>query len=276
MPATGEATGAPRSIGAYVSAPKAYSTVSYWLEGSDGLVLIDTQFLPSDALKFVDAAERATGKKVLLAIVLHPNPDKFNGVAAMQQRGIRVVTSAQVAREIPAVHRIRLGWFYDEFRPDYPKDAPAPTAFGDRTTQMQVAGMTLTMHVLGPGCSAAHVVVQSGDAIFVGDLVASGTHAWLELGLVDAWLTRLDEVRALRPARVYPGRGPAGGPETIEATDRYLRFVRESVVQAKPEGDLGTLRRWALSAAIEGAYPSLSYPLFMREGLPAVWRQMQK
>ena len=60
------------------------------------------------AVFLVAAAEKATGKKVSTAIVLHPNPDKFNGTAALQARGIDVITSRQVRELIPAVHQIRL------------------------------------------------------------------------------------------------------------------------------------------------------------------------
>src|SRR5262245_53399149 len=91
-------------VGAYVSSNSGFSTNSFWIEGPEGLVLVDTQFLPSAAVEMVEWAERATGKKAVLAFVLHANPDKFNGTAALQQRGIRVLTSADVKKHIPSVH----------------------------------------------------------------------------------------------------------------------------------------------------------------------------
>jgi len=262
-------------VGVFTAEPRAFSTNSYWLEGKDGLVLVDTQFLPSDALKSIEAAERTTGKKVALAVVLHANPDKFNGTEALQQRGIRVITSEQVKALIPGVHRIRTGWFYRRYAPDYPVEAPLPDAFGSASRDMEAAGVRFQLHVLGAGCSAAHVVLQAGADLFTGDLVASGTHAWLELGLVDPWLARLAELRALRPARVFPGRGPAGGPELIEATENYLRFVRQTVLEAKPEGELGFFAKGRLAAEIERAFSQLGYPNFMHDGLAEVWRQLQ-
>src|SRR5688572_3365013 len=83
-------------VGTYVSSGWGFHTSSYWIEGPDGLIIIDTQFLPSAAEELINWAEAATGKKVKLAIALHANPDKFNGTAVMQKRGIRVVTSQQV------------------------------------------------------------------------------------------------------------------------------------------------------------------------------------
>jgi glyoxylase-like metal-dependent hydrolase (beta-lactamase superfamily II) len=128
------------------------------------------------------------------------------------------------------------------------------------------------LHVLGPGCSAAHVVVQAGDAVFVGDLINPDNHAWLELGTIDEWLKRLEEIRAMKPVRIYPGRGKAGGIELIDRQAAYLRFVQRAVQARNPSGALNFVNKFALTRQIEAAYPDLGYPLFMRDGLEAVWR----
>jgi glyoxylase-like metal-dependent hydrolase (beta-lactamase superfamily II) len=265
------------TVGVFTSSAKTFSTASYWLRGPQGLVLIDTQFLPKEALLALQAAERATGQRVTHALVLHPNPDKFNGTALLQTRGVQVQTSAQVAAQIPSVHQIRLGWFAEEYKPDYPADAAKPTVFGDKTQELSWSGVGLNLHVLGPGCSAAHVVAQvqtaEGSAVFVGDLVNPDNHAWLELGRIDDWLRRLDEVSAMKPVRVYPGRGQAGGPELLARQAEYLRYVQKRVQAEQPSGDLGWFTKLKLQRQIEGQYPGLGYPIFMRDGLAAVWRE---
>ncbi len=269
------AVAAVGDAGVYTSPPKTFSTASYWIEGVDGVVLIDTQFLPKEGLLAVDMAEKATGKKVTTAIVLHPNPDKFNGTAALQQRGVRVITAAQVAALIPAVHTIRWGWFGQEFAPDYPKDAARPEAFGDKTQTLAIHGLTLKLHVLGRGASGAHVVVQWRDQVFVGDLVNPSNHAWLELGLVNEWLARLDEIKNMQPAAIHPGRGAAGGPALLDAQAAYLRAVQGAVREALSAGELGWFTKLRLQNKIEAAYPSFGYPIFVRDGWAAVWRTEQ-
>src|SRR5258708_647955 len=98
-------------VGSYTSSWNGFRTTSYWIEGPTGLILIDTQFLPCSALEMVEWAESVTGKKAVMAIILHPNPDKFNGTALYQSRGIKVVTSAHVLKLIPEVHKLRTEWF---------------------------------------------------------------------------------------------------------------------------------------------------------------------
>lgn len=253
-------------VGVFVSSPRTFETNSFWIEGPDGLVLIDTQFLPSEGLRALEAAERATGKRVVLAVVLHANPDKFNGTRALQDRGVRVITSAQIAALIPAVHTLRHGWFASRYPNEYPDEAPAPEVFGDATTTLPIAGTEITLHVLGAGCSEAHVVVQWRDHVFVGDLVANESHSWLELGRVDEWRERLREIEAMAPRHVHPGRGPSGGVELLREERAYIDSVVE-IVRANPDAEIP-----ALAAQIEERYPGYGYPVFLRVGLPAVRR----
>lgn len=255
----------------YRSRPWGFDTNSFFLEGPEGLVMIDTQFLPSAAEEAVEAAQARTGKEVVLAIVLHPNPDKFNGTALLQARGIRVVTSAEVATTIPEVHALRSRWFHDRYAPDYPEAVPAPEI--TNRARLEVAGLELTLHRLGPGCSHAHLAVAHEGHLFVGDLVASGTHAWLELGLLEAWHERLDELEALSPTAVHPGRGRSGGPAVIAEQRRYLRAVTAEVASAQAanlDRDRGVER--AKQALIQ-RYPERRYRVFLELGLPAVWRR---
>jgi glyoxylase-like metal-dependent hydrolase (beta-lactamase superfamily II) len=261
-------------VGAYVSAPKGFDTSAYWIEGPDGLVLIDTQFQPSATTELADIAERLTGKKIALAIVLHPNPDKFNGTATLQKRGVKVVTSEQVAALIPEVHALRTKWFYQRYKPDYPKETPKPDVFGNATTTLEAAGLKLTAHVLGPGCSGAQVAVQLDGHLFVGDLVANRNHAWMELGLLDEWQARLAELKALSPKHVHPGRGASGGPELLDAQAAYLDRVRAIVGAARPNGDLDKPTLATLEKAVQDAYPGYGYPYFLKLGLPAVWKSL--
>lgn len=264
--------GDPR-VGVYTSTPWSFSTSSYWIEGPEGLIVIDTQFLPSAATELVDAAEAATGKKVALAIVLHANPDKFNGTATLQARGVRVVTSAQVKRLIPGVHEKRLKAFYDRYEPDYPRDAAAPDAFGDATTTLSAGGVSVKAHVMGPGCSEAHVVVELEGHLFAGDLIANGAHSWLEIGRTDEWLRRLQEMRALSPRFVHPGRGPSGGPELLDQEESYLRRVIALVAEERPAmpPPPGAIDR--VKARVREAYPDLGFPVFLSLGVPAEWRR---
>jgi glyoxylase-like metal-dependent hydrolase (beta-lactamase superfamily II) len=259
-------------VGTYTSSVRGFVTSSYWIEGPDGIVLIDTQFLLSAAEEMIDWIERSTGKSIVLAIVLHPNPDKFNGTGVLRKRGIRVVTSEQVRRAIPAVHEKRLRAFYDRYKPDYPKEIVLPESFGDKDADLTGGGVTVRAHVLGAGCSESHVVVEWDGHLFPGDLVANDNHSWLELGDVDEWLKRIDEMRAMKPRFVHPGRGPSGETSLLDAEDAYLRFVRTAVADEKPAMPVRPDAIDRIKKRIVERYP-YEYDIFLDFGLPAVWEK---
>ncbi len=270
------AAAATYDVGVFESRPYGFETRSYWIEGPDSLVVIDTQFTPFIAGKLIDTAEWTTGKKVRLAIVLHPNPDKFNGTATFQQRGIKVVTSAQVLKWVSSVHADRLAAFGGRYAPDYPTATPAPQSFGDHTRTLRAAGLDLTLHVLGAGCSEAHVVVEFRGHIFTGDLVANGHHGWLELGRTEQWHKRLNELKALKPLHVHPGRGASGDARLLDAMAAYLRRVSGIVAAAQPQGEPSDAAVADVVTSVKAAFPRYGYPVFLWIGVPAEWRRQAR
>lgn len=263
----------PGAVGAYRSHRWSFSTMSYWIEGPTGLVVIDTQFLPTAAEHFVDLAEATTGKTVELAIVLHANPDKFNGTAALQARGIRVVTSKQVLALIADVHRRRLRAFGERYAPVYPTITPAPDSFGDKRTTLRAAGLEIELVTLGPGCSEAHVAALWNGQLFTGDLVAKAAHSWLEIGRTQAWIERIAELEALNPIRVHSGRGGSGGPGLLQAQRAYLELVIGAVAAEGPTLPMDPKGLARARATIEQHYPEHDWAVFLGLGLPAEWRR---
>lgn len=263
----------PRIYG-WVSSPWTFSTTSWAIEGDDGLILIDTQFLPKDADAFVNAVEAATGKKAKVAVVLHANPDKFNGTAALQARGIKVVTSSQVKALIPSVHKKRLAAFGERYAPDYPTAEPKPESFGSSTTTLSdVAGVKLVLTPTGKGCSEAHVIASLDDGagrhVFAGDLLANGAHSWLEIGEPIEWLKRLDEIEAMKPAYVHPGRGLSSDAGLINVERKYLGDLMLAVSTARALGGADDAVVEDARRRIIESYPDLRFAVFLNIGLPA-------
>lgn len=268
--------GAREPVGTFTSTPWTFSTSAYWIEGPSGLILIDTQFTPSSAQKFLETAEATTHKKAVLAIVLHANPDKFNGTGVFQQRGIKTVTSSQVRALIPAVFKKRTEAFGERYSPDWPSETPMPESFGDATTTLEAGGTKVKAHVMGAGCGEAHVVVEWEHQVFVGDLVANQNHSWLEIGRTDEWLERLKEIEALKPRIVHTGRSGSGGPELLLREAKYLSDVIRTVGEEKPTMPIpaGALDR--VAGKITALYPNHGFAVFLNIGLPAEWERQAK
>ncbi len=260
--------------GWYVSSPWGFSTNSFWVAGPEGSILVDTQFLPSATREVAARVRECTGKPVLAALVLHANPDKFNGSQWLTAQGVEVLSSREVVKAIPSVDSVRRRWFEKRYRPDYPNKLVLPKSFGTVSTRLERGGVALNLHVLGPSVSAAHVVADWNGHLFVGDLVANRHHAWLERGDVDAWVATLEFLQGLRPLRIYPGRGEPGGPELLAGQIEYLRFVRATVLAHRPSGEIPEAVAEKIVDAIKARYPGYGNEYFLELGIPAVWEKL--
>ncbi|ATB49171.1 hydrolase [Corallococcus macrosporus DSM 14697] len=259
-------------VGEYISGQWSFKTASYWIEGPEGLILIDTQLVPTALRKKLRFAENKTGKKVKLAIVLHPSPDRFNGTAWVKGLGVPVVTSEQVLARIPETHERWWPVFFEKYATSlYPRTLTLPDSFGRGTTELSAGGVTVKAHVLGAGCSPAHVAVEWEGHLFVGDLVAHGSHSWFDNGHTEAWLQRLDELRALKPKWVHPGRGRPGGPELIDQQREYLRAVIDAVAAEQPRGAYTQEAFTRIMDAVVHRHPEREFPHFLRLLLGAEW-----
>jgi glyoxylase-like metal-dependent hydrolase (beta-lactamase superfamily II) len=259
-------------VGEYISSQWSFKTASYWIEGPEGLILIDTQLVPTALRKEIRFAQNKTGKKVKLAIVLHPNPDRFNGTAWVKDLGVPVVTSEQVRALIPEAHERWWPVFFKKYAVSiYPRTLTLPDSFGASTTELSAGGVTVKAHVLGAGCSPAHVVVEWEGHLFAGDLVANGSHSWFDNGDTQAWLQRLDELSALNPQWIHPGHGRSGGPELIRQQREYLQAVVETVAAEHPEGAYTPEAFARITDAVVHRYPQRDLPHFLRLLLGAEW-----
>jgi glyoxylase-like metal-dependent hydrolase (beta-lactamase superfamily II) len=264
------------NVGTYVSSWKGFRTNSFWIETKEGLIAIDTQFLTSATEEFIETAEKWTHKKFTHAIVLHPNPDKFNGTGIFQKRNVKVITSEQVLKYIPSVHKLRTEWFFERFKPDYPSEEPKPESFGNQTAVYKIGETELKLHVFNKGCSDAHVVVEYNKNLFVGDLVTQSFHSWLELGYVNDWIQLLQKLQSLEPDKVYVGRGFSGDSELLDRQIDYLKFVKATVSDFKKskKQKLTESTKEKILNKIFNKYSSYEYQGFVETGIEAVWERL--
>lgn len=252
-------------------------TNSYWIEGPDGVVLIDTQFLSSAANEVVDIAESVTGKKVVMAIVLHANADKFNGTAVLKARGIKVVSSKQVVDLIPAMDKKYRNLFYDRYKPDYPQQLVLPDVAWEKTQEFEAAGLRFKAYIIRDAMSDSHVLIGLDDHLFVGDLVVNKYHAWLELGKRKKWLERLEEIRKfVNPEVIHPGRGYAmKGEFLLSQQESYLRFVNNVIKEFYTGGEITEQDKKDIIKKIKDKYHGYGLEDFLNRGITAEWGRIR-
>ncbi|MFC7511688.1 hypothetical protein ACFQV4_19470 [Streptomyces thermocarboxydus] len=69
-----------------------------------------------------------------------------------------------------------------------------------------------------------------------GDILMPGCTPFVLMGSIEGSLRTLDRLRDLAPRTVVGGHGPVAGPEVIEETAAYLRWVREAAARGRRPG----------------------------------------
>ena len=232
------------SIGTFTSGAAGFDTHSFYLDTGKEVVVFDAQFTPELAKELIAEIRSKTSSPIKYVVVTHPNPDKFNGASELQKIGAEVVASKATAAAIPAVHAYKKHYFVNIAKmfteESYPAEPKVDITFeGDFDLPLE-AGEVKLHQLAASGVSSTQTVawVPAQKALFVGDLVHHGAHAWLEGGVVDgevkpdlaSWKQALGELSDYEDATVFGGRGESADLEhAVEEQIVYLETMEELV-----------------------------------------------
>lgn len=253
---------------------------AYVVEGTNGVVIVDGMLTVSDA-RTVRQAVNALGKPVLAGIVTHAHPDHYAGFAEIL-RGLNVPIYAtpavrQAIERDDAVKNAIVGPMMGE---EWPQSRTFPAQDVKSGSELRLGSLAFEVHDVGPAESPADALWKLEDhALFVGDLVYSGMHAYLADGYAHEWLACLDALsRSTTPnTTLYVGHGAPGDRSLIASQQRYVRgFVAavETHLHLPPDE-----RRAAVVAEMKALLPSDDLAFLMQlsvdpfaaklQGLPA-------
>jgi cyclase len=211
---------------------------------SAGIVLIDTPFMPSDAIRLRTEIE-ASGP---LRYVINTEPhwdhwssNRFFDAPAIAHDGVRPrIIGMDVEK-----HRARI----DRFGPGelalfdaYPVTLPEITF----ATEMTLSVGDHTFRLINmPGHTPyqAAIVIEEERVVFTSDNVFCGVHTWLQEADPEAWLRALDALRGLDVDALVPGHG-AVCDKAYLATQEAV--IREWVAYVQAAVDSGMSRDEAM------------------------------
>lgn len=258
-------------IHTHTSAPDAFFVNSFIIEGERSVVLIDTQFVLSEASALLYKIA-ALQKPLATIVITHPHPDHYNGLAAILAKypGTSVHATAATIAGIHETAKPKRAYWTPIVGANYPQTF----AFSDVTIadgqRLSIDGIDLEISDLGPAeCSDNTMIgLPQIDAVIISDLVYNRVHPWLAEGRSSQWLSALNKAKSKLggAATLYAGHGMAGSPAIIEEQASYIIAIQELVAQLiKIEDCVSETGKAELVAKINALYPN--WPLDMIIGM---------
>jgi len=203
----------------------ALSNNAVLISGGHEAVLIDTCLVLSDAARLV-AMIRASGKTLRSVYVTHAHPDHYFGNGVVQE----AFPSAKfLARpgviDFMQEYRAKLVHWREMFGDEMPRSLPMPEPLVGSHMLLEGKEIRFVDLPVSETVHATAFYVPSEQAVIVGDLVFSGMHHYVaDTNHPESWIDALHVVRRLGPIeRVFPGHGPSGGIELLDASEAWLR-----------------------------------------------------
>ena len=251
----------------YTSPASGFSVNSTLVYGEKDAILIDTQFLLSEAHHLV-AKILETGMQLKTVYVTHPHPDHYFGIAVIRQ----AFPDAKFVALPDVVEGIRQGWEarYNFWKKNYGHNLPTtgpilPEPLSGTTLDLDGQKLEITGGVEGDGPDNSFVWIPSLRAVIAGDILFSGTHFVVPKDHT-RWDRTIAMIKALHPKIVIPGHQIPGAPRDASVLDfmqNYMRDFDAAVAGSKSATEVQSL--------MKDKYPGLGLEMLLTVGSRAAF-----
>ncbi|HEY9472565.1 MAG TPA: MBL fold metallo-hydrolase [Mycobacteriales bacterium] len=205
------------------------------LVGPEGVVLVDTAATERRARWLAAAVRGLGGGRVHTVINTHHHGDHTFGNHLFSPPA--AVVGHELAREEMigtglALTRLWPGVDWGDVRV-----VPPGVTFRDTLT-LHLGDRRCELIHVGPAHTTNDVVVwlPADRVLFVGDVALSGCTPFNLMGSIAGSLVALDRLRGLGAKTVVCGHGPVSGPEVLDETAHYLRWIQQVAAGSQPRG----------------------------------------
>jgi glyoxylase-like metal-dependent hydrolase (beta-lactamase superfamily II) len=253
---------APLTVQPFVAGEPGFLVTSTLIAGASDAVLVDGQFLESEAARLVETI-RASGRRLTAVYVTHAHPDHYFGLPVIKAAfpEARILAHPTVAAQMKARWQAKHDQWKPVFGDDIADTAVDAEPYDDDTLTLEGQEIQLLGPAAGDDADLVTLYVPSARALIASDTAYSGVHAWLAESKADggaAWLATLDRLRALEPAVVIAGHDDPARPDdatSLAATAAYIRDFQAAVAASTtPE---------QVVAAMTAKYPTLALPVIL-------------
>ncbi|MBS1175052.1 MAG: fold metallo-hydrolase [Burkholderiaceae bacterium] len=230
----------PLTIQVYNAPASSFNVNSTLVMGEKEAVLLDTGFTRSDAYR-IAANVLDSGKELKTIVISQADPDYYFGAEVLHEvfPNAKIVSSQAVLNEIQHKVAGKVAFWSPKMGHNAPRTPFMPSLMSGNT--LTIEGKTIEIRgTTGTLANRPYVWIPSIKTI-AGDVnTYAGMHVWTAdsatPALRNAWIKRLDEMKALQPSTLVPGHMVANtalSPNAIDDTRDYLVAFEKAMSASK-------------------------------------------
>ena len=253
------------SIQTYTSSSNGFWVNSYVIELPQGVIVIDTQFILSEARNLKRLIE-STNKAILAIFITHPHPDHFNGTAELLSiSGSIPVFSTQATLDgIIKIEESKRTFWKPTYHDDYPNSTTLPNYIIQSATSISIAGLKLFIEDIGQGetTNTSLIYLPDENILFGADLAYHEAHPWLIEVHSKKWTQQLEinYYKYKKVSKILVGHGQPGTAEMLIDQMNYIQSFRELIQTHIANGiALSEAKRQSIKETIIKIYPDYQF-----------------
>ncbi len=245
----------------FTSSPNGFSVTSTMVYGDKELIVIDPQFLLSEARQLATRI-RATGRSLTTVYTTHAHPDHFFGVAVLKEQfpAAKYVALPQVGERIKTAWPARHKFWFPTYGSDLPSETPILPEPIQAPLMLEGNQLQITGEVMGDGPGNSFIYIPSLKAVVAGDIIFNNAHFSPPTDPAALYAT-FDLIAALKPGVLVAGhqaQGSSNDPRAMEFMRRYISDFNEFKASSTSADELkkkmlGKYPKLALESLLDGA-----------------------
>jgi cyclase len=206
------------------------------LLGPGQVTMIDTAATERRARRLRDAVRRLTATPPRLLINTH-----FHGDHTLGNAVVAGTDAVIVAHELARREMAEAGLSLTALWPDVEwgeVSVRLPDLTYRDTLTLHLGERRVELRHVGPAHTTNDTVVWLPEerVLFAGDVLMPGCTPFVLMGSVAGSLRAVEQLRELGPRTIVGGHGPVCGPEALDDTAAYLRWVRRTAADGLAAG----------------------------------------
>ena len=257
----------------YYTSPPFEEIYYYAIETDEGLILVDTGRLLSQARYALNELQQFD-KPIKAILITHPHTDHFGGLPTFVEAAgedIPIYASQITLDSIENDNRGYIENRNEQLGQDFPdpEEIFLPNAIVQDGQKFTIGGIELIAYDFPTNESDTTTAyyLPEQEAMFVGDLVNGEKTPGLFEGNTSNWLNTLRAIQQKFPdlEKIYPGHSSSDNPDKlITAQIDYIETFRDLVSQAlDDDGVVDDREKRNISSEIEELYPDYETSLLL-------------